>query len=240
MSTKRLARTVIEGGRARYNTFERRHSHRVHRRREREYLRALELQPALADSLSPPIRKWVGKWHYDRLSAAERWLAHRAGRLWRDVEGEILATFDTRSIAGQHVVFGHLLPPPWRHDPERRWRVNRRIEFRIDDAGLLVAEQTKRRPSPWQWRCRLERIAEGRLSCTATRFVGDARVGLRAGHAYWMHPTEAAFTPVVERCRKYLGQPIPFRQGRPLTEAERAAYDALDAAERVAITISIE
>ncbi|MBO6940001.1 MAG: hypothetical protein JJ863_33835 [Deltaproteobacteria bacterium] len=239
MSTKRLARTVIEGGRARYNTDMRRHSHRVHRRREREYLRSLELEPELADSLSPPVLDWVGKWHWDRLSAAERWLAHRAGRPWRVVEGEILATFDTRSIAGQHVVFDHLLPSGWRFDREGCWWVNRRIEFHVDDGGLLVAEQMKRRPTPWRWRCRLDAIAEGRLSCTAVRFVGDGRIGLRGGHAYWMHPTEP-FTAAMERCRRYLERPLPFRQGRPLTEVERAAYDALSAPERVAITITLE
>jgi len=239
MSTKRLARTVIEGGRARYNTYERRRSHRGHRRREREYLRSLERQPELADAVAPPVRAPVRKQHRDRLSAAERWLASHAGRPWREVEGTILATFDTRSIAGRHVVYDHLLPGGWFYDREGWWRVNRRIEFRIDDAGLLVADQTKRRPSRWTWKCRLKAIAEGRLSCVAERFVGGDRIGLRDGHAYWMHPTEPAFTASIERCRRYLERPTPFRQGRPLSGAERAIYDGLDAAERVAITITL-
>lgn len=240
MSTKRLSRTVIEGGRAYYSTFFRKRTHRVQRRREREYLRTLALSPELADAIPPPVHERMGRWHYDRLSAAERWLAHHAGRPWREVEGEILATFDTRSIAGRHIVFDHLLPPTWRHTPDGSWRVNRHFEFRVDADGLLVAEQVKRRPSPHRWRWRLEALESGQLSCEAARFTGERRVGLRGPHAYWLRPTEPDLTASIRRCRTYLGEPPRYRQGRPLTDAERAVYDALPAPDRIAITSTLE
>lgn len=204
-------------------------------------MRSITMEPALAEAASPPPLRPVPKWHYDRLSAAERWLAGRAGQCWREVEGLILRTFDTRSLAGRHVVFDHLLPPLWRVDREGRWRVHRRFEFRVDDDGRLVAERLKRKgtSSHWRWRCRREALSEGHLSCRAIRFVGDDRIGLRGHRAYWLHPTEQVSASIA-RCRAYLGRPIAYRQGRPLTGAERAHFDALGAAERMAIAITME
>ena len=120
MSTKDLSRTVIEGGRDRYNTWRRRSSHREERADERAYLHAVVHDPSVADARSPEPRRPVRKAFHDRLAAAERWLLGHVGRPWRKVEGEILATFDTRTIAGRHVVFGHLMPRPHRPWNERR------------------------------------------------------------------------------------------------------------------------
>jgi hypothetical protein len=65
VSTKDLSRTVIEGGRHRYNVWERRSSHRAERTSQREYLRAVEHDPAVADARAPRPRKPVGlqTWH---------------------------------------------------------------------------------------------------------------------------------------------------------------------------------
>ena len=238
MSTKRLARTVIEGGRSHANTFFRRNSHRVHRRQERQYLRALELDPELAESVPPPERESVRRWHYDRLSAAERWLAARAGRPWRAVEGEILAAFDTRSIAGRHIVYDHLLPPRWRQDPRGVWWVSRRFLFWVDDEGLLVAERRKRQRTPWHWKRRLIDLAEAPISCRAASFAGEDRIGLRDHHAYWLHPATARFSKIERRRQR--ARELRYAQGRPLTDAERTTYDALTPDDRIAITIVLE
>lgn len=74
MSTKDLSRTVIEGGRDRYNTWRRRSSHREERADERAYLHAVEHDPSVADARSPEPRRPVRKAFRDRLAAAERWL----------------------------------------------------------------------------------------------------------------------------------------------------------------------
>ena len=54
MSTKNLARTVIEGGRGHYNQSERWHSNRVERRRAHQLERALRLQAEDEDALFQP------------------------------------------------------------------------------------------------------------------------------------------------------------------------------------------
>lgn len=136
MSTKRLARTVIEGGRARYNKYERRHSHRAQRTREKRLCRRLRVDPELADEAAEPRREHVRKGFRDKLAPAERWLASHEGRPWLEVEGCILSRFDTRTIAGRHIVFDHLLPGDY-FSVWRGWRVNRRWWFYVDDEGRL-------------------------------------------------------------------------------------------------------
>src|SRR5262245_32814527 len=104
MSTKYLARTVIEGGRARYNRYERRHSNSSERRKETvvstQLLRSEE--PGMAVY---PVRKVVYKGFRDKLSPAERWLESQVGRPWSKVRSELFARFDTRTTAGRHIVF---------------------------------------------------------------------------------------------------------------------------------------
>lgn len=72
MSTKYLARTVLEGGRSRYNRFERRHSNSCERRHER-VVSSLELRAGEPGMQVYPVRKAVYKGFRDKLSPAERW-----------------------------------------------------------------------------------------------------------------------------------------------------------------------
>jgi len=109
MSTKNLARTVIEGGRSGWSRFARRHSHALVRAREREVSHALG-KGADFDALVYPKRDPVYRDFADKLGPARRWLRAQANRPWNQVRSELFARFDTRTTAGRHILFGHLLP----------------------------------------------------------------------------------------------------------------------------------
>lgn len=108
MSTKNLARTVIEGGRYRYNKFLRRHSNAVERAHAHTHQRQLLLAPECVEELFDP-RPAVGRAFRDKLSPARRWLKSQVGRPWDKVRSELFARFDARTTAGRHVLFDHLL-----------------------------------------------------------------------------------------------------------------------------------
>ena len=213
MSTKDLSRTVIEGGRHRFNQGERYASQRVERAHQRAYLRAVEHDPSVADARTPEPRQPVRKSFADRLAAAERWLLGHVGRPWRKVEGEILANFDTRTVAGRHVVFGHLMPQPyrpWNETELRSWYVHRRT-FYVDVRGVLRVRPVRayRRKRP-----------QVRPEVVST--LGARRVIVRGERLYWLEPTGSA----------YADGTLAYRQTRELDPHERAWWDALEDHER--------
>jgi hypothetical protein len=237
MSTKRLARTVIEGGRTSFSKEERRRSHHERRIQERVLLRELLWDPEVEREVHLDR---VPKYFADRLSAAERWLRGHTGKPWRDVEGLIYTTFDLRSLAGRHIVFGHLLPREDRYSSLRGgWRVARtRGEFFVDDADLLQFRQFTRRryarynPRPLRW----EQTEHG-------RWVGGRLIAKRGRFLYWLEPT----TPLPERTEKrwwlvtpQRPQEVPRRQSRALTSVERATYAAFQDEVRALLTVDFE
>ncbi|WP_157068788.1 hypothetical protein [Sandaracinus amylolyticus] len=213
MSTKDLSRTVVEGGRYFHNRDDRRQSHRDERAIERAYLRDVQLDPDLADARVPERAQRVGRGSRDKLSPAERWLASHVGRPWRDVEGEIFATFDTRTLMGRHVVLEHLLPPRWapRDWPVGAWQVHRR-GFVVDARGVL------RFTGPLWTRPRVEPA----VSDAFVSELGARRVAVHGERLYWREPTGR-----VGRDGK-----LAYRQTHALSERERAWWASLRDCER--------
>ncbi|UJR83280.1 hypothetical protein [Sandaracinus amylolyticus] len=214
MSTKDLSRTVVEGGRYFRNRDDRRQSHRDERAIERAYLRDVRLDPDLADARVPERAQRVGRGSRDKLSPAERWLATHVGRPWREVEGEIFATFDTRTLMGRHVVIDHLLPWRWtpRGWPLGAWRVHRR-GFVVDARGIL------RFAGPLWTRPRVEHSA----SDAVVSQLGERRVAVHGERLYWREPTGR-----VGRDAK-----LAYRQTHELSDDERAWWASLCDCERV-------
>lgn len=146
MSTKNLSRTIIEGGRVRSNKWERRHSSRAERAKVREYLANVAKDPEFAEDETEPKRVKVYKEFDDKLGPIYRWLRSQIGRKWDEVKSEIFQTFDTRNLAGQHIVFDHMLSsvqevenPRYSYrevpgEPESSYYYN---DFYVDDEGLL-------------------------------------------------------------------------------------------------------
>lgn len=217
MSTKNLARTVIEGGRYRANAVDRRHSNAEERRATHVVERAACRDPDAFEDALWPVRDHVRKSFHDRLGAAERWLASQVGRSWNRVRAEIAERFDTRTIAGQHIVFDHLLPD-WR-DRDGRWRVNRRWTFRVDRHGIL-------RFAPPRWP-RWERppFVDAREESAIRAWAAGRRVITRGRKIYWLMPV----------VREFVG--TRYRQDRALDEAETRTWASFSALARALIEL---
>ena len=166
MSTKNLARTVIEGGRYYHNAWFRRYSSQVERVRVREHLRALCRDPDCWDDLALPQREPVPKFFHDNLAPAYRFLSSRAGIPWNESYSLLRQRFDDRTTAGRHILFDHLLDSVEYagedHHPD--W-VSRWGRFIVDEEGVL---QKVNRPR------RKRRGAALSLSCR------NAGIGLRS------------------------------------------------------------
>lgn len=181
--------------------------------------------PDAWDELVLPIREPVGKGFTDKLGPVERWLRSQVGRPWADVRSEIAGRFDTRSLAGRHIVFCHLLPRTGGNENVRDgWRVFRRGWFRVDDEDVLRV--STRRPGPE--RIRWVRSIVACCSRRAAAFVGKRSVGRVDARLYWFERTREPQASV---------DPIPWRQHVELKEDERAFYLSLHERERLAITL---
>jgi hypothetical protein len=203
MSTKDLSRTVIEGGRSHGNCHDRRDSHRGERRGVHQALDQIRDDHDADEILLAP-RRQVSSSFYDKLAPAERWLRKQAGRPWDKVRGELFARFDTRTTAGRHIVFDHLLASVQVEALAPRW--SRLIMF-VGRGGILrVVERAPRSPRMWPW------TRPAWLDWLAGR-----RIATRGPVRFWLEPTPH------ER----------FRQSRRLDEDELAFWDALPAWFRV-------
>ena len=197
MSTKNLARTVIEGGRTGYSRQARRHSHTTARARSACVTRQLgaRIDPDSAVFLPRPQ---VWKDFDDKLGPARRWLRSQAGRPWNKVRSELFARFDTRTTAGRHIVFDHLLkeviPSGFRSWLPELW---------ISAHGILRYE-ARARP-----RRRRQRLQEPEPVVRA--WLAGRRVVERGARLYWLIATSQG----------------GFRQDRELSTAETARFRAL-------------
>lgn len=179
MSTKNLARTVIEGGRARYNRFERRHSNAVERTHVHQMERALCRAAELDDAVFEP-RMVVYRSFHDKLGPAMRWLRSQVGRPWDKVRGELFTRFDTRTTAGRHILFDHLLAEV---ASEPGSRFSYRPCFGVSKHGLLQYRERQRRVSTYRMPCLPE------PEQVLRDWLGARRVIARGSRLYWLVPT---------------------------------------------------
>lgn len=135
MARKNLSRTVIEGGRGTRNQWDRRRSHRVERASTRAWLDTVSRDHEEAEESAPPPIEFVSKDFSDKLGPAQRWLAAQAGRPWSKVYSELRARFDSRTVAGRHVVEDHMLD--WVRRPGELHRYYRSSWLYVDDGGIL-------------------------------------------------------------------------------------------------------
>jgi hypothetical protein len=153
MSKKNLARTAIEGGRYGRNKWERRYSNRIERAAERNYLSKVEHNVEHFDDYDIKPRTPVYKEFKDKLNPMYRWLHSQVGRKWDDVKSDVFQTFDTRTTAGRHITYDHLLrsveevpdlryrgyrgPYTWEEWTTSSWSEN---EFYVNDEGILCVK----------------------------------------------------------------------------------------------------
>jgi len=160
MSTKRLQRTVIEGGRHNSNKWDRRHSHADVRAKLKNYLADVmkDLEVAYEEDVEPIEPVYQG--FTDKLRPMYRWLRKQAGRPWAEVRSEVFEKFDTRTTAGRHITFDHLLKSvevtpdltysllASRNRPDEFTTSYREYEFYVDDDGILREKTVLE--SPWK------------------------------------------------------------------------------------------
>lgn len=146
MSTKNLARSIIEGGRVNGNKWDRRQSNAEERAHLRNYMTEVTLDPDKYDEYDIEPRDPVYKQFNDKLGPIYRWLSRQVGRPWDEVRSDVSKTFDTRTTAGRHIVYDHMLTsvqvgpefpryysrPP--EDPTTSYSDN---DFYVDDDGIL-------------------------------------------------------------------------------------------------------
>jgi hypothetical protein len=149
VSKKRLSRTVIEGGRYSYNKWERRTSSQKQRAQTREYLNNINKDVDYADECSEPNREKVYKGFRDKLGPMYRWLHAQVGRVWNDVRSEVTQKFDSRTTAGRHILYDHLLSSVEevldvrykRYYPnssiDNHTQSHYKNDFYVDDSGIL-------------------------------------------------------------------------------------------------------
>lgn len=191
MSTKDLARTIIEGGRTRGSRWFRRHTHGVHRAAEHAVLHRLRLAKSSesdnerdTDSADGDAvfvkRRSAWKSFDDKLGPAKRWLDRQVGRPWDSVRGDLLARFDTRTTPGRHIVFDHMLP--WVEEAG----LHSRREFAIDAQGRL-----RRLPRNRARNRMVEHLP--RPAHELAQWLDGRRVGERGGTLFWflLTPTGA-------------------------------------------------
>jgi hypothetical protein len=180
MSTKNLARTVIEGGRTRWSRDYRRALNVKERARQREALGRLAVGDDPEALVVPPPRN-AGRGFDDKLGPARRWLTSQIGRPWNLVRGELLRRFDTRTTAGRHIVFCHMLP--WVEDDEGNpgWK-----PFLVDRHGFLRAA-----PPRALWRSPHARAPLPRDERALMAWLAGRRVGARGPALFWFAPTAA-------------------------------------------------
>jgi len=159
MSKKNLAKTTIEGGRARFNKWERRNSFTVERASERDYCHFLKDNPDFSDEDDVFItqKEKVRKEFDDKLGPMYRWLHSQVGRLWDDVKSDVCEKFDSRTTAGRHILYDHLLSSV-EEVPDLRFgrfykseedyiTTNYKNDFYVDEDGILRAKIMKPRRS---------------------------------------------------------------------------------------------
>ena len=149
MSTKNLARTVIEGGRTSASKWIRRQSLKLMRVRTRVACKKLLSDLELLGDLNWPWRErtWDDIEHADRTNPCDRFLASRAGRQWNDVRSEITTRFRRRSLPGRHVVDKYLLNRVYRPDDVEFylwWSERFGPRFWVDESGVLRHNPSRR------------------------------------------------------------------------------------------------
>ena len=180
MSTKNLARTVIEGGRTGGYKGEVRSAKRSERSSERSFLRAVQKDADTADALPPPERMHVGKEFADKLNPVYQFLDSRVGKNWSKVRAEMFERFDSRTTPGRHILFDHALSTVAETGNTDRFRY---IRYVVDKQGRLQKNKERARFAKWH---PLEAVDWDAI----TSWLGSRKV-IECGERFaWMIPTQ--------------------------------------------------
>ena len=135
MARKNLSRTAIEGGRHDSNKWERRKSSRYERVNAKQEIAAAQLDVEALTDVTFEKRDKVRKEFSDKLNPVYRYLDSQVGRPWDKVRSEIVEKFDSRTTAGRHILFDHIIS-----NVKNEGEVERsfsRTDWVVDKHGIL-------------------------------------------------------------------------------------------------------
>lgn len=218
MTTKRLSKTVIEGGRYGRNKSDRYQSNAEVRQEERDFLKAAKIDPDLADEIDIDKRTKVSKDFSDKLSPVKRWLKSKVGEPWAEVRKEVFEKFDTKTTAGRHITFDHLLrdvvDTESGYDRYGRHPLDKDRPafepFFVDEKGVLRKNDQKHWPKyvPYPAQEELDR---------ASKFLSNRIITEKGGKFWWCVSTSGIWRVQWEEVKSVYGGAIKRLQYSFLT-----------------------
>lgn len=193
MSTKNLARTVIEGGRTGFYKSDVDNFASSERAASRSYLRLVSRDPDAADDLAAPVRKPVQPSFADKIAPAYRFLDARIGKSWKKVFADVCAKFDLRTTPGRHIIQCHLLKVIARCGEHRTQRYGYYLYF-VDRHGILRATERRRPRGVGTQAARVQPFDEKAL----LTWLGKRKVGQQGDRFVWWVPVQKD-APIVVR-----------------------------------------
>jgi hypothetical protein len=248
MSTKNLARTVIEGGRTGAYKATRDLVNRTERHQVKEHLNQCARDPEVYDEGDDPETQTpIDRFHpfdekfADKLNPAERWLEKRVGKSWDKTYSQLREKFDDRTTAGRHILFDHLLQNVSEANDDSRWY----NDLVIDKNGVLRERKVKPRG---RWVDGYPKVEDWQTSCN---FLSGRKVGQHLnGDLYWFEPVRPGvfsmvygYGPVIHNLSYRDGKVVyaykdpygglvkyegGFRQAKKLTDKERGRFMTLN------------
>lgn len=216
MSTKKLSRTVIEGGRVGSNKYDRRHSHAEQRAAERNFMSKVIKDPENYEEIAEEQLTPVYKEFRDKLGPMYSWLDAQVGRYWADVRSEIAAKFDTRTTAGRHITFDHLLASVV--DTLSGWDDRGRIAenmsysrgsrfhlYYVDASGILCINASPEKN--WKW----YRLSEEEFAAMA-QWLNGRMIAEKGGVFYWVTNNDGLWS--CKWSQKIENTPYGIREGK--------------------------
>lgn len=236
MATKNLARTPLEAGNTPEFQYQRRKDRRSVRHASKAFCRdVLRDADEYEAGLPPPSsevksRSYPFDKHDDKLGAVSAWVAAQVGRRWDDVYRDIRRLFDTRTLAGWHIVSAHLpsdedfIACGWRDGTY--WAGSGKVY--VDAAGVLRMQPKPINRQTPQYRRMRER--GGATDEKFRRFLagrkivchGDLHAGAYGARWFWLVPTGHAKIAHVEVRRPLSAEELLTRARNP--RSSRSLY----------------
>lgn len=185
MSTKKLDKTAIEGGRINGYKYERKQSLRSARRGVKQILQSVRDYEDFYEVEFPEREKssyWPSEKFKDKLSPVYRWIDKRVGMPWDETYSLMRKRFDARTTPGRHILFDHMLGQVWRSQ-DHTTEESDRYEYYVDGYGILRKNENYRtRYQSQDWvaiRAERERISD---------WLGGRLIGKVGNVLYWFEP----------------------------------------------------
>ena len=192
MNTKRLSKSVMEGGRNGRSKYERKHTNQQERVNVRSYLKKVVNDPEMADEEIEPIKRKAYKEFADKLGIVNRYLDSKVGQKWSEIYSEIKNKFDTRTTAGRHIVEDHLLGEvndtqsgfdKWGRNIFGEGYRSLMADYYVDEKGIL-------RQNPNRYNYKKSRREKALIKDSdyveAAQFLNGRMIKESRGKYYWM------------------------------------------------------